>query len=487
VKAQLDILTLARSFHGINLKQKGPFHRGGCPCCGASEKKEPFQVDPRPTGKKGPHFHCFSCGESGDVFNLFALQQRGDPQIPKNQFIATVRAAAEAYGITIPEAGSGTRRSPEQVLRGEIQTAWASAHEYLRGRFLDRTGRNGTDENGHNRPLGAASRIGIFDDGLEDHLTKLGISKEARARAGLSSEDLEMFAPGVVLLRMAGGIPAGLSQQFANREWVHRRSSETLFEPAFLSSRPSGRPANRVLILVADADRAGRLAANLAALAQADEDEARRVATIGIVAAPFNDPLDLESLARSTKRAVILAPGPDTPTRATSEQGARLFAAGIAVRVAEATPYASGTAPIGDRTDHGVRALDTWDQADDYFAWQAKQIPNATGLDAWQKRRVPALLSLMPDSLMQEVFAYRASQAAEEALQRIGATIHVDANTQITPQENHVPDGPPAKGRRVTDSMGEPTANPTDNGVGEPSLEEGTVLPAEDNTLSLGF
>ncbi|MGI8546531.1 MAG: CHC2 zinc finger domain-containing protein [Gemmatimonadaceae bacterium] len=418
VKAQLDILTLARSFHGVNLKLRGTVHRGGCPCCGASEKKEPFQVDPKPASKMGPHFHCFSCGEYGDVFNLFALQQRGDAQIPPDKFIATVRMAAVAYGIAIPEAGTSARRSPEQILRSEVQTAWSSAHEYARERFLERTGQKG-DEISDRRPLGAGSRIGILDSGLDDHLTKLGLSDEARVRAGLTGEDIAAFAPGPVLLRLGAGSPAGFSQQFSNREWVHRSPPGTQFEPAFLSARPSGRPTHRVLILVPDADRAARLATNLAALSKSDHDDARRVATIGVTAAPLDDLFDPESIARISKRAVIIAPAPDTPTRAISEYGARLFAAGIAVRIARVTPCASGTAPIGDRAADAIEALDTWEEADDYFTWQAKQIPTLQGVESWSSRRVPALLEGMPDAAMRDVFAYRVQQAADEARARL--------------------------------------------------------------------
>ena len=467
VKVQLDILTIARSFHGLNLKQRGSVHRGGCPCCGASDKKEPFQVDPRQTGRMGAHFHCFSCGENGDVFNLFALQQSGDAAIPKEKFIATVRAAAEAYGIPIPEAGTTARRSPEQMLRAEVQTAWASAHEYARARFLERTGRSGADEDGarKNRPLGAAARLGLLDEGLDDHLTKLGISDAARERARLTADDLARLAPGIVMLRIESGAPAGFSQQFATREWVHLAPASATFEPAFLSARPSGRPSHRVLVLVSDADRAARLAANLAALAKADEEEARRVASIGVVALPADDPVDLEALARVTKRAVILAPAPDTPTRATSEHGARLLAAGIAVRVAQATPSAAGTAAIGDRAADAVAALNTWEEADDYFTWQAKQIPTLEHITAWRDRRVEALLDRIPDPATRDVLGYRATQAAADAAARLAAVL----------PSPRVEDSPQALG-----SAGGTETNVSDRGA--------DPLPAEaSDTLSLNL
>ena len=424
IKAQLDIVALARSFPGTNLKQRGTVYRGGCPCCGASSKKEPFQVDPRPGEHQSPHFHCFSCGENGDAFNLFALQHYGTTHIAKTQFISTVRAAALTYGFAIPEMGLSGPPSPEQHIRAEIQTAWACAHEYVRDQFLRRSGpAPGTDPNaGRHRSLGAAARLGIFAGGLSDHLAHLGVSAEARRRAQLSPDDLAAFSPDIVLLRTAGGMPAGFSQQTPSRTWIHRAPVGTRFEPAFVSARPSGRPQHRVLMLVPDLDRAGRLAANLVALARSDEEQARRIATVGIVAAPDDDPLDCDAIGRLTKRAVVLVPAPDTPTRVIFERGVRYLAAGIAVRVADAVPQAAGIAPPDDRVADARVALDTWEDADDFLTWQAKQISTPDKIDAWYAKRVPALLAIIPDQRMRDVLAHRASEVRRDMLGHTGPT-----------------------------------------------------------------
>ena len=424
IKAQLDIVALARTFPGTNLKQRGTVYRGGCPCCGASSKKEPFQVDPRPGEHQGPHFHCFSCGENGDVFNLFALQHYGTTHIAKTQFIATVRAAAQTYGFAIPETGLSGRASPEQLLRAEIQTAWACAHEYVREQFLRRSGQApGTDPHAvRQQPLGAAARLGIFADGLSEHLTHLGLSDEARRRAQLSPDDLAAFSPGIVLLRTASGMPAGFSQQTPSRAWIHRAPAGTRFEPAFVSARPSGRPQHRVLILVPDLDRAGRLAANLVALARSDEEQARRIATVGIVAAPDDDPLDCDAVGRITKRAMVLVPAPDTSTRAIFERGVRFLAAGIAVRVADAIPQAAGIAPPDNRLADARVALDTWEDADDFLTWQAKQISTPDKIEAWYTKRIPALLAIIPDDQMRDVLAHRAAEVRRDMLEHTGPT-----------------------------------------------------------------
>lgn len=51
--------------HGVKLARRGDRARGACPLCGAGRSSEAFMAD-----VKGPLWHCFSCGESGDSVTL---------------------------------------------------------------------------------------------------------------------------------------------------------------------------------------------------------------------------------------------------------------------------------------------------------------------------------------------------------------------------------------------------------------------------------
>jgi hypothetical protein len=51
--------------HGVKLHARGLRARGPCPLCGAGKSGEPFMAD-----VKGPLWHCFACGESGDSVAL---------------------------------------------------------------------------------------------------------------------------------------------------------------------------------------------------------------------------------------------------------------------------------------------------------------------------------------------------------------------------------------------------------------------------------
>jgi len=62
VKSRVDIVALFASF-GVKLEKKGSSWMGSCPF--HEDKSPSLSVDQ----SKGL-YHCFGCGESGDVFNL---------------------------------------------------------------------------------------------------------------------------------------------------------------------------------------------------------------------------------------------------------------------------------------------------------------------------------------------------------------------------------------------------------------------------------
>ena len=122
----------------VKLRRVGSDFRGPCPFHGG--KNPNFSVSTR-----NNTYHCFKCGESGDVFTFF--QKHGGMDWP-----TAVRAAADRAGIVIVET-RGSRddvrdsREPVWALLGAAaelfrETLWspdgAAAQAYLVSRGLDR-------------------------------------------------------------------------------------------------------------------------------------------------------------------------------------------------------------------------------------------------------------------------------------------------------------------------------------------------------------
>lgn len=94
VKERADIVQIIGET--VDLKKSGARFLGRCPFHG--EKTPSFSVHP---GQQ--FFHCFGCGESGDVFSYFMKYHNLD-------FPSALKELAARYAITLPEKP----RSPEQ-------------------------------------------------------------------------------------------------------------------------------------------------------------------------------------------------------------------------------------------------------------------------------------------------------------------------------------------------------------------------------------
>lgn len=157
----------------VTLKRAGTAFRGACPF---HQGKNPnFSVDPRRR-----IYHCFKCGESGDVFSY--LRKRFGMDWP-----TAVRHVAERSGITIREVSS-RREGPDP--RERLWEVNAAAEAWFR-RMLqeDPAGSAGRDYLA-SRQLGLdlADRFGLgFSprDGLRTHLATLGFDDERQLEAGL--------------------------------------------------------------------------------------------------------------------------------------------------------------------------------------------------------------------------------------------------------------------------------------------------------------
>ncbi len=158
----------------VTLKKAGTAFRGPCPF---HQGKNPnFSVDPRKR-----IYHCFKCGESGDVFTY--LRKRYGMDWP-----SAVRHVAERSGIVIREVSS-RREGPDP--RDVIWEVNAAAEDWLRRTLRDEPGGAPAREYLSQRDVGpdVADRFGLGfaprDGGLRTHLATLGFDDARQLDAGL--------------------------------------------------------------------------------------------------------------------------------------------------------------------------------------------------------------------------------------------------------------------------------------------------------------
>jgi DNA primase len=178
VKQQADIVRIIGDY--IKLKKAGAQNYSGlCPFHG--EKTPSFSVH-----ATRQFYHCFGCGESGDVFSFIQ-------KIENITFPESVRMVAQKLGIPLPKASYSTPgEAKEARMRGQLldvheravlffqeclrRPEGARAREYLAGRGLD-------------QEMIARFRIGFAPDSgflLRDRL-KGEFSEEVLRESGLFS------------------------------------------------------------------------------------------------------------------------------------------------------------------------------------------------------------------------------------------------------------------------------------------------------------
>ena len=87
---------------GIQLRRVGNSLRGACPLCGGSKRATKFSIT-------GERWHCYGCGESGDVFALAQLMERCD-------FSSAVKQIAGIAGVApTVEYDESERKRRQQV------------------------------------------------------------------------------------------------------------------------------------------------------------------------------------------------------------------------------------------------------------------------------------------------------------------------------------------------------------------------------------
>ncbi|MBF6177512.1 DNA primase [Nocardia otitidiscaviarum] len=165
----------------VALKAAGPLSmKGLCPF--HDEKSPSFHVRPQ-----HGHFHCFGCGEGGDVF---AFLQK----IEHVGFVEAVEQLADRIGYKINYEGGGTSVQRDRGTRSRLVAANQAAHEF----YMAQLGEPGAEAarkylTDRNFDAAAARQFGCGYapggwDALTKHLLRRGFEFKELEAAGLSKQ-----------------------------------------------------------------------------------------------------------------------------------------------------------------------------------------------------------------------------------------------------------------------------------------------------------
>jgi DNA primase len=162
----------------VTLKKAGKNHRGLCPF--HSEKTPSFMVN-----EEKQIFHCFGCGEGGDVFTF--LMKVGHFSFPQ-----AVEELAKRYGVKLPSRELSTAQKREmakkEVLFQINQIASEYFHDLLTKRREGEEGRRYLSQRGISQEVIAEHRLGYTTDrwdGLVQYLQEKKVSLEMAWELGL--------------------------------------------------------------------------------------------------------------------------------------------------------------------------------------------------------------------------------------------------------------------------------------------------------------
>ncbi len=148
-----------------------PFHPDKDPSFSVSEEKQIF--------------HCFGCGEGGDVFK-FLMKMQG------MSFVEAVKALANRYGIIIPEKPRSSRDQKRHIETEELVSLNLAAAEFYHQNLLHSPGASDAraylEKRGLKSDIISEFRLGWANDRWDDlinHLKTEGLSPDRAEKAGL--------------------------------------------------------------------------------------------------------------------------------------------------------------------------------------------------------------------------------------------------------------------------------------------------------------
>lgn len=178
VRHAADIVQVVQEY--VPLRKAGSSYKGLCPFHG--ERTPSFTVN----RDKG-FFHCFGCGQGGDVFKFVELQEGVG-------FQDAVRRVAATFGITLPEPASSDETRRDEAEREALLAMHEAADTFFR-EHLAGSGGTGARQMLEGRGLSQATveRLGMgltppTRDGLVKLLRGRGFTAAQVVRSGLGVE-----------------------------------------------------------------------------------------------------------------------------------------------------------------------------------------------------------------------------------------------------------------------------------------------------------
>ncbi|MCB9762332.1 MAG: DNA primase [Alphaproteobacteria bacterium] len=339
VRERTDIVEVIGRF--VTLRARGNSHVGLCPF--HQEKTPSFHVI-----RSKQIFHCFGCGEGGDVFKFLE-------KVQGLSFIEALKELAGPAGVTIEERelsqDERTRLRRRASLHDACEAAAAWFHNTLLTRPEAATARDYLRDRGVTLETVERFRLGFAPGrwtGLLDHLHREGISPELAIRAGLAKRNeargstYDLFRDRVIVpicdrrdrpIAFGGRILEGEGPKYINspETEVYDKSS-TLF--GLGQARPAIQRRDRVIVVEGYFD--------VISLVQAGFPET--VAACGTALTERH----LEQLRRLTSTVIALFDGDEAGLRAAEKSLPLFLAAGLEPRHLEL--------PGGQDPDDFVRA-----------------------------------------------------------------------------------------------------------------------------------
>jgi len=162
----------------VTLKKTGKNYKGLCPF--HSEKTPSFMVN-----EEKQIFHCFGCGEGGDVFTF--LMKAGQFSFPQ-----AVEELAKRYGVQLPSRELSATQNKEMAKREALfhinQIASEYFHDLLTKRREGEEGRKYLSQRGISQEVIVEHRLGTSTDrwdGLVQYLQERKVSLELAWELGL--------------------------------------------------------------------------------------------------------------------------------------------------------------------------------------------------------------------------------------------------------------------------------------------------------------
>ncbi len=176
IRDRASILEVVSDY--VTLKKTGRNHKGLCPF--HSEKTPSFMVN-----EEKQIFHCFGCGEGGDVFTF--LMKAGHFSFPQ-----AVEELARRYGVSLPTRELSTSQKKEMAKRENLFEINRVASEYfydlLTRRREGEEGRRYLSQRGISQEVVTAHGLGYSTDrwdGLVEHLREKKASLDLAHELGL--------------------------------------------------------------------------------------------------------------------------------------------------------------------------------------------------------------------------------------------------------------------------------------------------------------